>query len=226
MDARAVCLEDIPSDVANKRMFAWVSTTLILVLATTSYVLRMWARKKSFQQYKWDDYLMGIGLLITFEPAICEYMLMANGLGHHICNVTAQQRYHFLRLTFALQRANQPALCCIKTSILIFYMRLFPSQKFKYWAWANIGYTIIWGIVSWCVNLTVCAPVAYYYDKTIIGGHCKNQVISGMANGALSLLGDIFILCLPIPMIWGLQVNMRRKIALCGIFLLGGLTIF
>lgn len=68
------CLHDIPSDVANRRLFAWVSTTLVLALAIVSYVLRLLARKKSFQPLKWDDYLMGIGLLIILEPAICEYL--------------------------------------------------------------------------------------------------------------------------------------------------------
>lgn len=65
---------DIPSDVANRRLFAWVSTTIVLSLAILSYVLRIWARKKSAQSLKWDDWLMGIGLLISTEPAICEYL--------------------------------------------------------------------------------------------------------------------------------------------------------
>jgi len=146
---------------------------------------------------------------------------MANGLGHHICHVSAEQKYHFSRLTFALQRANQPALVCIKSSILLFYMRLFPSKKFRIFAYANLAYTIIWGIATWFVNLTVCTPVAYYYDRTIPGGHCKNQVVSGTVNGSLSLVGDIFILALPIPMVFQLQINVRRKVALVGIFLLG-----
>jgi hypothetical protein len=65
---------DIPSDVYNRRIFAWVSTTFVLALAIISYVLRIWARKKSGMQLKWDDWLMGLGLLITVEPAICEYL--------------------------------------------------------------------------------------------------------------------------------------------------------
>lgn len=128
-----------------------------------------------------------------------------------------------MQLTFALQRANQPALVCIKSSILLFYMRLFPSNKFKMFAYANLAYTIGWGIATWFVNLTVCTPIAFYYDRTIPGGHCKNQVVSGTVNGALSLVGDIFILALPIPMIFQLQINLRRKVALAGIFLLGSL---
>lgn len=75
------------------------------------------------------------------------------------------------------------------------------------------------------VNLTVCAPIAYYYDRTIPGGSCKNQVISGTANAALSFVGDIAILILPLPMIWTLQMNIRRKLAVTGIFLLGSLYV-
>ena len=86
-----------------------------------------------------------------------------------------------------------------------------------------MAYTIMWGIASWIVNLTVCTPVAFFYDHTIPGGSCKNQAVSGSINGGLSLLGDILILLLPIPMIWRLQINNRRKFALMGIFLLGGL---
>ena len=65
---------DIPSDVANRLMFAWVATTIVLALAILSYILRIWARMKSGQQLKWDDWLMGVGLIITMEPAICEYL--------------------------------------------------------------------------------------------------------------------------------------------------------
>jgi hypothetical protein len=90
-------------------------------------------------------------------------------------------------------------------------------------AFANLAYTICWAITAFIVNLNVCSPIAYFYDKSIKGGHCKNQAISGTANGALSLLGDIMILCLPVPMVWQLHVNLRRRIALIGIFMLGGL---
>jgi hypothetical protein len=44
----------------------------------------------------------------------------------------------------------------------------------------------------------------------------------GMTNGVLSFVGDLIILSLPIPMIWALQINLRRKIALNAIFLIGG----
>jgi len=84
-----------------------------------------------------------------------------------------------------------------------------------------MAYTIAWAISTWIVNLTVCNPVAFYYDHSIPGGTCRNQAISGSINGGLSLLGDISILAIPLPMIWNLKVNAQKKVALLGIFTLG-----
>lgn len=86
-----------------------------------------------------------------------------------------------------------------------------------------MAYTIGWAISTWIVNLTTCTPIAYFWDKTIPGGYCRNQALTGSINGGLSLLGDICILVLPIPMVAQLQINFRRKVALLGIFLLGTL---
>jgi hypothetical protein len=34
----------------------------------------------SGQLLKWDDWLMGMGLLISMEPAICEYLCKSSAL--------------------------------------------------------------------------------------------------------------------------------------------------
>lgn len=104
---------DDPSDVAGRRTFAWVSTTLVLVLSICSYFMRLWARRLSGQRLKADDYLMAVGLLLSLIPAISEYVckyksshfvtksdlqVLANGLGHHIWNVSKKEKYHFARV--------------------------------------------------------------------------------------------------------------------------------
>ncbi|KAH8897528.1 hypothetical protein GQ53DRAFT_638636 [Thozetella sp. PMI_491] len=219
--ASAACEPDIPGDVYGKQMFAIVPTTIVLTLSILSYTLRLVARKRTGQELGWDDWLMGAGLIIILEPSICEYLLIPNGLGHHFCNLTKEQQNNFSKITFALQRANQPALACVKTSIILFYMRIFTTKEFRFWAYIGIAYTLMWAIATWFVNLTVCTPIAYYYDRTIPGGSCRNQAISGTVNGGLSLLGDVYILALPLPSILGLKLNPRKKAAVLGIFLLG-----
>jgi hypothetical protein len=125
------------------------------------------------------------------------------------------------QISFALQRASQPAMACVEISILLFYMRIFATKKFITTAYIVMTYTILCAVVTWIVHLTVCTPIAYYYDKTIPGGTCRNQAVTSSVYDGLSLLGEVVILALPIPMVWRLEIETRKKMAICGIFLLG-----
>jgi hypothetical protein len=80
-----------------------------------------------------------------------------------------------------------------------------------------------WAIAAFTSNVLQCTPVSFFWDKTQ-PGHClPNALVTiGMTNGVLSFVGDLIILALPVPMIWTLQINLRRKIALNAIFLIGG----
>jgi hypothetical protein len=75
---------DDPNDVYNRRAFAYSSTTVVLVLSILSYILRIGARKKSGQPLKADDWLMGVGLFISFLPAISEYVCEYSHTSHYI----------------------------------------------------------------------------------------------------------------------------------------------
>ena len=111
---RANCPPDDPAEVHSRRMFALIPTTIILILSILTYALRLYCRKKTGQRLGWDDILMGCGLLISFEPAICEYLcrhrelqptcqrfnsdgfpVLHNGLGHHNCHVPEEQQRRF-----------------------------------------------------------------------------------------------------------------------------------
>jgi len=102
-------------------------------------------------------------------------------------------------------------------------MHIFTTKPFRIAAWVNIVYTLLWAIIGWCVNLTVCHPVSYFYDRTTPGGYCASQQVSGAANGALGVFGDVVILLLPLFVVRKLQLNLRKKIAMSCIFFLGGL---
>ena len=104
-------------------------------------------------------------------------------------------------------------------------MHLFPTRNFKRFCRAMITITGLWAIAAFFSTLLQCQPIALFWDKSIKGGHCLDLIPIGVANASLSLVGDVVILAMPIPMIWGLQLNIRKKIAVSGIFLLGGLYV-
>ncbi len=63
-----------PPDVESLRLFAWVTTSVILSLSTITLILRYAARWKQFKGLKLDDYLISAGYLIALMPAICIYI--------------------------------------------------------------------------------------------------------------------------------------------------------
>lgn len=72
--ARFECIPDDPDDVRRLQEFALVPIIIIMFLSITTYGLRLYCRKKTAQVIGWDDMLMGIGLISSLEPSICEIL--------------------------------------------------------------------------------------------------------------------------------------------------------
>jgi hypothetical protein len=112
---------------------------------------------------------------------------------------------------------------CLKTSIILLYVRLFPTRNFKRVALGIWIYTFLWAIGAWFSSTFECEPVAFFWDKKLKDGHCVNNPLTrvGFTNGMFSFVGDIFILLMPLPMIYNLHMNVKGKVALSAIFLCG-----
>lgn len=115
----------------------------------------------------------------------------------------------------------------IKISIIVFLKRLLGTLR-TYAIISNclIVFIAVWAIVALLVNIFQCTPPQYYYDKTL-NGHCMGgQRAFFQSMGSISLVEDVIILCLPIPVVWNLQITFRQKIAVTIVFSLGGLYAF
>lgn len=93
-------------------------------------------------------------------------------------------------------------------------------KVFRYWLWGT-GF-IVWSFWLACTILAFlgCTPVARNWDKTI-AGHCVDLVAFFRWNGICNLVLDVLILLLPLPMVWRLNISVRQRLELSGVFLLG-----
>ena len=112
-----------------------------------------------------------------------------------------------------------------KLSILCFYHRIFPSVKFN-----RVVICVSALVIAWCLALVLCViftckPVQYLWDKSIPGGSCININYQAYGITAASFLTDLVILLLPLRPLFGLQMQLSRKMSIAGIFLLGGLYV-
>jgi len=127
----------------------------------------------------------------------------------------------FLKLELSLSMLNPPALTLPKLAILCLYLRVFTTKPYR-WAAYFIGVVLIitW-IVYFCVQMVMCVPFAYQWDKTIPNGKCLNQFAIFVWIGLPSIATDLMIIILPLPIIWRLQTSINQKIGLTITFLTG-----
>lgn len=112
----------------------------------------------------------------------------------------------------------------VKISILLLYRRVFDTRNFKIATAVLSGVCLSWGVVAIVCLIFQCHPVSGMWTPAdTFTDKCFNlkAYYSGVSGTNMAL--DIIILSMPIYMVWGLSLPTSQKIALSGIFLLGGL---
>lgn len=114
------------------------------------------------------------------------------------------------------------SLACTKFSILFQYLRIFPSRPFRISCYVAMGVVAsysTWAIVSGFVN---CVPIAKFWDRSI-QGYCLSFEALWFFNASMNILTDLALLTMPMPLLSQLQLPRMQKIALVGVFAIGGL---
>jgi hypothetical protein len=110
----------------------------------------------------------------------------------------------------------------IKLSILNLYLVLFPSVKFKRVVHGVIATQVIL-CCSFVIGILVqCHPLPYYWDKSI-GGTCVPDSVGFILTAVVNMVMDLLVIFLPVRVIWRLQMDKRRKIAISIVFGLGAM---
>lgn len=87
--------------------------------------------------------------------------------------------------------------------------------------YAVLGLSVAWFISCFLTSVFGCHPVQAFWDRS--RGKCIDEVKFFMGNGIANLMLDVLVLALPVTMVWRLRMELRQKLALSGIFALGGL---
>jgi hypothetical protein len=108
----------------------------------------------------------------------------------------------------------------VKFSFLALYRRVFPGRRLRQvlivTALVVVAATVTWSFT----DVFQCTPVHRLWDLDE-PGTCIHIAASIMANGIFNIVSDVFILLLPLPMLWQMPLSQGRKWSLSSVFLLG-----
>ncbi|KAM7213238.1 hypothetical protein V8F06_011403 [Rhypophila decipiens] len=193
-----------------------------LTFVTLSVVMRIYTRRCITRAKSGvDDYLclLSYALTVVFSGLMIKCYTL--GIGRHIWDVPAPWLTEALKwFTFA-SYIYLVLATFIKLVFLFFYRRIFSTE-------CTTRHLINFGIVFVsCLNggiffTTVfeCDPIQRQWDPTL-PGRCINPVILPCLSGATSSATDILVLVIPMRLLWGLNMNMRRKLKILAVFGLG-----
>ncbi|KAL8947780.1 MAG: hypothetical protein Q9222_005978 [Ikaeria aurantiellina] len=113
-----------------------------------------------------------------------------------------------------------------KLSLLFFLYRIFRvDTKFRIASWVIGTILVIWTTVTILLGIFACRPIkaswiltVYLDPKTVCPITFPNVV---NVHGFCNIITDFALLFLPVPMVWNLQMNIRKKIGLAMVFATG-----
>ncbi|KAF2826272.1 hypothetical protein CC86DRAFT_27460 [Ophiobolus disseminans] len=198
----------------------WVYTVPI-VAATISTALRLWAKRLGRNGITLDDYL------IVFAT-ICLIGQCASGLGYgpphgmgrHVIVVSGYDQMMVRKGDYIFSHFYDLALVSVKLGILAFYYRVFVHPVFRRVVLATAAFIVAWGIGITVTLFLACRPLNAYWDANVTG-ECLTMVTFTYFTNISNLITDIWIFLMPVPMIWHLQLQTKKKLLLSLIFCIG-----
>nr|OQO28851.1 hypothetical protein B0A51_03433 [Rachicladosporium sp. CCFEE 5018] len=80
---------------------------------------------------------------------------------------------------------------------------------------------VSWSLGSIAATILQCVPIVGSWDKSV-HAKCIDSNAFWMSYSISNILTDVMVLALPMPQVLKLHLDLRERILLCGVFLMGG----
>ncbi|CAD6591541.1 MAG: hypothetical protein ASARMPREDX12_005215 [Alectoria sarmentosa] len=187
---------------------------VLSILAILAVALRFWARKIQKIALEPNDYLIVAGLIFALAE-ITMYIYASFSFW-----IKARERLGY-ELSFISPILWAIAVTSIRSSIILLYVRIFSTRSFRIVCYAVLTLNAEFSVAAILAECLICSPIACRFDYTIECRSSGDQTVLDLFTAVFNMFLDITVVVLPIPILWGLQTAVSRKLMLTGIFGLG-----
>ena len=111
-----------------------------------------------------------------------------------------------------------------KLALLFLYLQVFrPNVKTTYCIYLTMGFLVLFYTATFIAYAVVSVPKpGESLLEAILGLDSYKDIVPLMiTQGAVNVVTDFWIFCLPIPVLWSLQLPPRKKISVMAVFMTG-----
>ncbi|KAL9527886.1 SAT4 family membrane protein [Sphaerulina musiva] len=205
-----------------------------LVIATVALGLRMASKIHSpcagndgwSTTLWWDDAVVVFVLALAIPIDVSAVLLSHAGIGTDVWTLPFENITRILKIYYWDEDLYLTALPAVKISLLLTYLRIFQSRNFRRVVYLVIALNVCYAISFVLVSVFQCLPVSCAWNKWSGEYPCKCNNINaqGWASAGANVGLDVLTLSLPLPQLWAMQLNKRKKFWLMLMFCVGFLV--
>ncbi|KAK1142861.1 hypothetical protein N8T08_007295 [Aspergillus melleus] len=197
-----------------------------LVLSTLCMLVRSYTRFVVLRKMLLDDVVLTISWVFAVATqALLLYGYSGAGIGVHEWDLHETEHIKSMQVLVAGALLYAPAMGLSKLAVIALYYRF--SELRSTWKATIIGMAIFvtsYLLVIELLFLFGCRPIPKAWNEEI-DGTCVNRTSIFMAGAVASVITDIILLVIPLPVVARLQMSMRKKAWVFLILLLGSLSV-
>ncbi|KIW03484.1 uncharacterized protein PV09_05251 [Verruconis gallopava] len=197
---------------------AVVVTIAFMVLASIAVFSRLFVHAFVVRSVGPGDFFIILAYLSTVAMTSLEIVGYEQyDWGRHIWDVPINNFSRSIYISWWYRIVYSAAACFTRMALLFFYYRLteggHTAKLFRRWIHLVALFSAAVGLALVLATIFQCAPIrAMWTYPPVPGARCINEGIWTFACGIVNTIADISVVVLPIPMIYKLQLPLRKRI--------------
>ncbi|KAJ2979912.1 hypothetical protein NQ176_g2965 [Zarea fungicola] len=197
-----------------------MSGLAIIIVGSRLYI------RKTNNRIAADDWMSLLALIFAIAYSVLCIVQTKYGLGLPVAKRPPQNLIPYTRVNYAGRPIYQVGISFFKIALLISYLRLLQgtdNRVYRMVVWGTIAFVFLNHFGSALTLIFNCNPVDKSWNP-LKDGSCLPAGASFTAYAVLTIISDIVVAVLPIPVLLKLNIPMEKKLGLMGIFALGLFT--
>ncbi|KAK4141226.1 uncharacterized protein C8A04DRAFT_14251 [Dichotomopilus funicola] len=193
-----------------------VSTTIpLLALTLVPFFARIYVRIWPEWRFGLDDGFIVAGL----ASAITDWALLARGLYFEPTDISWDETFYTVTLSYFAIPVWSLSMTLIKTSIVLSFLRLPLKRGWRIGLYTLIAILVSFGLANTLYSFLKCDPKPGAWDLHIPArcpGGRIDSIVSNLCSGA-NILTDLVLSVVPMFLLWNLRRPLRERILICSL---------
>ncbi|KAG5791067.1 hypothetical protein H9Q69_009874 [Fusarium xylarioides] len=219
-----VPVSEIPTNSTQQTGIAIIF--LMTSLAFVTWIARMYSRF-SKKQIGIDDWFVTVAMLFSIGLHVPYYYFFRyEYIGFHTKDLPKSYDVEpVLFYNWIMQVLYNPILALVKSSILLFLLRLGGHNRGIKWAIYGLNaFNVALMIAIFLTVVFQTIPINAYWDLSVKPERQIDGPVFYISSAIITIITDVLVLLIPFWIFLGLKMRIAAKIGLIVVFLMGGVV--